>query len=151
MPPLEVRRNLEEKIYRANRIIDYVGDYFNVNVRNKSRKREYTMPKQIAIYLIDRYILISLSEIGKLFPTARGYMDHSNVHFCKYKIIDIMPFDKEIKNHVNNLKEDAKELARLDNNEFLIYKEKQNILNLLEGLDIEEIIKIRKKIAKLVQ
>ena len=61
-----------------------------------------------------------------------------------------MPFDKEIKNHVNNLKEDAKELARLDNNEFLIYKEKQNILNLLEGLDIEEIIKIRKKIAKLV-
>ena len=62
-----------------------------------------------------------------------------------------MPFDKEIKNHVNNLKEDAKELSRLDNNEFLIYKEKQNILNLLEGLDIEEIIKIRKKIAKLAQ
>ena len=62
-----------------------------------------------------------------------------------------MPFDKEIKNHLNNLKEDAKELARLDNNEFLIYKEKQNILNLLEGKDIEEIIKIRKKIAKLAQ
>lgn len=72
--------------YNANKasgIIDIICSYFGVEekvIRSKTRLREVVSKRQIAMFMIQHYTKLSLSEIGRMF----GGKDHATViHSCK--------------------------------------------------------------------
>ena len=81
-----------------------------------SRRRTVVEPRQLAIYLIRKYTLLSLEEIGMLFKTSRiGYpvkygKDHSTIIHSIKSAENLLDYDKRyaskfnnIQNHLNNL------------------------------------------------
>ena len=60
------------------RIMEIVSDYYNVTVDDlirQSRKREYVVPRQVAMYIIRKELETSLPMIGEIF----GGRDHTTV------------------------------------------------------------------------
>lgn len=83
-------------------------DYFGVSIHeilSKSRKKEISYARQIAMYLSRELTKISLPKIGEAF----GNRDHSTVmHACE-KIKTAIEYDSETKNIVNILLSNIKE------------------------------------------
>ena len=64
----------------ASMICDLVSSQFNVSVKDlqsKSRKRNITVPRQIAMYLARKHTEDSLAEIGKAFNRDHSTVLHS--------------------------------------------------------------------------
>jgi chromosomal replication initiator protein len=62
----------------AKRIIEVVADFYNVSPEDllkQSRKKEYVVPRQIAMFIIRRELETSLPSIGEFF----GGRDHTTV------------------------------------------------------------------------
>jgi chromosomal replication initiator protein len=67
------------------KIMEVVADFYNVSVEDlirKSRKKEYVVPRQIAMYIIRKELETSLPMIGDLF----GGRDHTTVIHAVDKI-----------------------------------------------------------------
>lgn len=83
-------------------IQNMVADYFNFAVEqleSSSRKREIVQARQIAMYLIKKYMDLPLKTIGASF----GNRDHSTViHACQ-AIADLSQTDENFRRHLNNL------------------------------------------------
>ena len=73
---------VEEKDLTLNDIVQTVCDFYHVTtdaVNGKCRKRELVVPRQVAMYMVQKYIRMPASRIGKLV----GGRDHSTVlHSC---------------------------------------------------------------------
>lgn len=145
----KIRLNIDQKIHKSNKIIQLVNDYFGVNSTLGNRKSEIVLPRQIAIYLIRQNIVISYNEIGRLFFNKKGgNLNHSTMIFANNKIQSLLDFDKEIQRYVNDLKEDAKNIANLTDLEFIKLTIKDDILDILKDADVEFLDKIKKNILK---
>ncbi|MBW1919087.1 MAG: chromosomal replication initiator protein DnaA [Deltaproteobacteria bacterium] len=78
-----------------------IATYFDVPIRNltsTNRKRVYTYPRQIGIYISRKYTSLSLKQIGRAF----GYKDHSTAHYALKKIETLRK--KGQKEVINDLK-----------------------------------------------
>jgi chromosomal replication initiator protein len=86
----------------ADYIIREVEKYFNLKgdeIKSSRRDKEYTYPRQIAMYICRELTQLSLPEIGKEF----GGRDHSTVMHSVRKIKKQMQKDLDTMNTINNL------------------------------------------------
>ncbi|MDD5568979.1 MAG: helix-turn-helix domain-containing protein, partial [Candidatus Pacebacteria bacterium] len=71
------------KITTPKRIIEAITDFYDTpsgNMFYSSRKKEFSKPRQIAMYLFKKELKLSYSEIGRKF----GGKDHTTViHACQ--------------------------------------------------------------------
>ena len=102
-------QRIQKKI-TAELIMQTVCDYFNVTMNElvgPTRKREITIPRQIAIYLTREMTGMSLPQIGSVF----GGRDHTTVmHSCKIVEAGIKQNSntKELVDHVKRMIRNAK-------------------------------------------
>lgn len=86
----------------ADFIIKEVESYFNLKsdeIKSSRRDKEYTYPRQIAMYICRELTQLSLPDIGKEF----GGRDHSTVMHSIRKIKSEMQKDLSTMNTINNL------------------------------------------------
>lgn len=84
-----------------------ISNYYNISIKNlnsDNKKRIYSYPRQIAMYLTRKYLNLSFNKIGFLF----GNKDHSTVVYAIQKI-------EKIKNDNKKIREDLKKLTSLIN------------------------------------
>ncbi|MBR3429952.1 MAG: chromosomal replication initiator protein DnaA [Clostridia bacterium] len=79
----EIFDQRQNKIVTAELIMETVSDYYGVSISEligPTRKREITVPRQVAIYLTREMTGMSLPQIGEQF----GGRDHTTImHSCK--------------------------------------------------------------------
>jgi chromosomal replication initiator protein len=94
-------------IFTPRLIIEAVASYYNLHpdtLTGKSRDRKTTQARQIAMYLIQKQVGCSLSEIGKLF----GGRDHSTVLYSCEKISSETNVNQQINSALNDICRDLK-------------------------------------------
>lgn len=109
----------------ARKIIDISSNYYKIDLKDpeilKSRKRIYAVPRQVAMYLVDKFTKLGLAKNAALFNK-----DHATVIHAKKTIKDLMPFDKDLK----------KEVLKLE----MIVKSQVNFKESLKDLLIHDIV-----------
>jgi len=96
-----------EKTVSVESIQQLVADHFGVQVsdlKDKSRKKEVVMPRQIAMYLTKEHTNLALKSIGYHF----GGRDHSTVIHSIQTINDVLGTDKKIKEAIHELQKNLK-------------------------------------------
>lgn len=92
------------KAVTAQSIMDAVSQRYNVTVadlQSKKRSKEYTLPRQIAMYLIREMTGLSTTAIGR----ELGDRDHTTVmHGCE-KVSDMLAQDPTFKRNIEEMKE----------------------------------------------
>jgi chromosomal replication initiator protein len=103
----EIFDQRRHKQVTAELIMQTVGDYYNVSIGDligPTRKREVTVPRQIAMYLTREMTGMSLPQIGVVF----GGRDHTTVlHSCK-----IMEANVAEKGDLCGVVEDVKQILK---------------------------------------
>ena len=143
----------EPQLNVAKDIIDLVNYYFNEEILTKCRKQTYTLPRQIAQYLI-KYYCDKLSEIDIAILT--GLKSHATVRNSIKKIEWFLDFDKEIKADVGFLMEQINEKVDLSStNKSIAYKRnvmmdnvRSNMVILSDGKFFDLIDVINKQLNK---
>lgn len=94
--------NLEKKELTPDDILSAVCQHYGVKQKDlvsKSRKQQFALPRQLAMYLVQKYTDTSASQIGRLI----GKRDHSTVlHACN-KISGLIAADKTFRREVEEL------------------------------------------------
>lgn len=92
----------QERLNSINNIQKVVAEYYKIRIadlHSKSRSRQVTRPRQVAMALSKELTSHSLPEIGDAF----GGRDHTTVlHACR-KITELTHHDPQIKEDYNNL------------------------------------------------
>ena len=76
--------------------------YFNISMADllsNKKKRLYSYPRQLAMFLCRKHLDISFKEIGRLF----GNRDHSTILYAIKKIEKLRKLDKKIREDLNNI------------------------------------------------
>lgn len=101
----EVMKNIIKEI-QSDVSVDFiqktVADFFKVeldNIKGKIKKREFVIPRQVAMYFCKRYTQLTLSLIGENF----GGRDHSTVIHALESVEDMMKADPNFKLSVEEL------------------------------------------------
>ena len=93
----------QNKIITAELIMDTVCDYYGVSLSEligPTRKREITIPRQVAIYLTRELTGMSLPQIGEQF----GGRDHTTIlHSCRVMENSVRQ-NSGMKDHVDHIK-----------------------------------------------
>ena len=99
----EIFDQKQPKKVTAEMIMQTVSDYYSVTLSElvgPTRKREVTVPRQVAIYLTREMTGMSLPQIGEVF----GGRDHTTImHSCKV-MENAINKDSSMKNLVNTVK-----------------------------------------------
>ena len=99
----EIFDQKQPKKVTAEMIMQAVSEYYNVTLSEligPTRKREITVPRQVAIYLTREMTGMSLPQIGEVF----GGRDHTTImHSCKV-MENAINRDSSMKNLVNTIK-----------------------------------------------
>jgi len=106
----EVMKNIVKEI-QADVSVDFiqktVADFFKVELeqmKGKIKKREFVIPRQVAMYFCKRYTQLTLALIGENF----GGRDHSTVIHALESVEDLMKTDSNFKNSVDELNKKLK-------------------------------------------
>ena len=86
----------------AEEILRIVSEYFKVRIsdlKSSSRAKPIVVPRQIAMYLIKKFLDKSLVEIGKSF----GGRDHTTVISSLDKVENLQLKDAQFKNDIDEL------------------------------------------------
>jgi chromosomal replication initiator protein len=86
----------------------FVADHFDIELeelKDKSRKKEVVIPRQIAMYFAKEFTNFSLKAIGYHF----GGRDHSTVIHAIQSVSDMMDTNAEMKNTIQNMQRNLKE------------------------------------------
>lgn len=142
------RLTKKEKLEKAKLIIDLVNEYFITDCATIGRKSYRTLPRQMAMYYIRKYLNLPFAEIGKLFPSNFGkkkYKDHATViHACK-TIKDLIEFDFEIKEYNKDLDSECNAISTLNEKDL----QKRFVINKLLSkfeemslIELDEVVKL---------
>ncbi|MCB0403212.1 MAG: chromosomal replication initiator protein DnaA [Bdellovibrionales bacterium] len=83
-------------------ILKLVSIHFNVkttDLKSDKRVRKLTFPRQICMYLLRKYLLMSFPEIGRFM----GGKDHTTILHGVSKISDLARSDAETLNHITEI------------------------------------------------
>lgn len=101
----EVMKNIIKEI-QSDVSVDFiqktVAEYFKVDpdvLKGKVKKREFVIPRQVAMYFCKRYTQLTLALIGENF----GGRDHSTVIHALESVEDMMKTDANFKSTVEEL------------------------------------------------
>lgn len=101
----EVLKNIIKEI-QSDVSVDFiqktVAEYFKVeldSIKGKIKKREFVIPRQVAMYFCKRYTQLTLALIGENF----GGRDHSTVIHALESVEDMMKTDVNFKASVDEL------------------------------------------------
>lgn len=101
----EVLKNIIKEI-QSDVSVDFiqktVAEYFKVDlesIKGKVKKREFVIPRQVAMYFCKRYTQLTLALIGENF----GGRDHSTVIHALESVEDMMKTDVNFKSSVDEL------------------------------------------------
>lgn len=101
----EVMKNIIKEI-QSDVSVDFiqktVSEYFKVELdalKGKAKKREFVIPRQVAMYFCKRYTQLTLALIGENF----GGRDHSTVIHALESVEDMMKTDVNFKSSVDEL------------------------------------------------
>lgn len=101
----EVMKNIIKEI-QSDVSVDFiqktVSEYFKVDLdalKGKIKKREFVIPRQVAMYFCKRYTQLTLALIGENF----GGRDHSTVIHALESVEDMMKTDANFKSSVEEL------------------------------------------------
>ena len=101
----EVMKNIIKEI-QSDVSVDFiqktVSEYFKVDldaIKGKVKKREFVIPRQVAMYFCKRYTQLTLALIGENF----GGRDHSTVIHALESVEDMMKTDANFKSSVEEL------------------------------------------------
>lgn len=94
----------QKKIITPDLVIETVVDHFNYkitagDIKGKNRSRDIAYPRQICMYLCEKYTGLSLAAIGK----ALGGKDHTTVLHGAKKIKEDMENDENLRNTIEIL------------------------------------------------
>ncbi len=92
----------QEKVITMDTIFELVKNQFKVNIedlKSKSRKKEFILPRQFAMYMAKDILNIPLSNIGYYFDR-----DHSTVIYSINSINELLKSDKIAQAHLQNLR-----------------------------------------------
>lgn len=92
------------------RIISVVASYYKINkkdITGKSRKKEYVVPRHIAIYLVREITGLGFVDIGKQF----GGRDHSTIISAVNSIDRNLKMDKAVKMAVSSIEQKIKTMT----------------------------------------
>ena len=93
-----------------SRIINVVANYYKINKKDiigKSRKKEFVVPRHIAIFLVRGITNLSYIEIGKVF----GGRDHSTIISAVKSIDQNMKLDKSVKLAISTIEQKVKTIT----------------------------------------
>lgn len=93
-----------------SRIIGVVANYYKINKKDligKSRKKEFVVPRHIAIYLVREITKLGYIEIGKAF----GGRDHSTIISAVKSVDQNMKMDKAVKLAVSSIEQKVKTIT----------------------------------------
>ncbi len=88
---------------KADDIISCVCNFYKINksdMLGKKKNKEFVIPRQVCIYLINEMMTLPLVTIGKLM----GNRDHATVIYARDKIGDLMKTDSKLHTEVGDLK-----------------------------------------------
>jgi chromosomal replication initiator protein len=101
----EVMKNIIKEI-QSDVSVDFiqktVSEYFKIDLdalKGKIKKREFVIPRQVAMYFCKRYTQLTLALIGENF----GGRDHSTVIHALESVEDMMKTDLNFKSSVDEL------------------------------------------------
>lgn len=81
---------------KADRILKFVCAHFNLSkekICSKTRRREISYPRQIAMHLMTKTTSLPLMDIGNYF----GGKDHTTVIYARDHIQDLQKVDHDVK------------------------------------------------------
>lgn len=134
---------MEENIHiiQAKKIIQIIEDYYKINIRENSRKREFVLPRQIAMYFIDIYVKVSMQKNASLFN-----MNHATVVHSKKVVQRIikskLKYDIEAKNDIETLRPKilkTYEIVSKDHKKYLLKSEITDLVYNMNEEDLEEL------------
>ncbi len=108
------KKTIQDIIHPSNKeiTIDYiqkhVSDHFKINIdelKDKTRKKEIVVPRQIAMYFAKEFTAFSLKAIGYHF----GGRDHSTVIHAIQSVCDMMENNADMRNTVLSLQRSLKD------------------------------------------
>lgn len=79
-----------------------VCNYYNIDLQKlhaNTRKREYVLPRQIAMYFCKKLTKLSFREIGENI----GNKDHATVIFAIKTIKNLIETNRQFRNQINEL------------------------------------------------
>ena len=121
-----------------SKIVKTVNTMYGLDCTINSRKRNIVIPRQIAMYFIEKYLNVSLSVNGKYFNRDHATVIHAlkcvnNIIDSKSKYddafkLDIKELDYDLRRHLSLSDEEIKKLDIRD--EIMLIIEKYNLLGL---------------------
>lgn len=123
-------------------IINIVSKYYNRNILDNktltNRKRENVMPRQISMYLIDKYVKTDLQYNGDFFKK-----DHATVIHAKKTINNLLEYNRDVVNQIREIEDIITltiDFGKLEQKEQLIFR----IAEKLRRKSIERVYNINK-------
>jgi len=108
------KKTIQDIIHPSNKeiTIDYIqkhiSDHFNINIeelKDKTRKKDIVVPRQIAMYFAKEFTAFSLKAIGYHF----GGRDHSTVIHAIQSVCDMMENNADMRNTILGLQRSLKD------------------------------------------
>tara|TARA_R110000823_G_scaffold71663_1_gene165118 strand:- start:28 stop:507 length:480 start_codon:yes stop_codon:yes gene_type:complete len=118
---------------KCRKIISIVNDFYEVNCLEFSRKRGIVAPRQVAMYYTHKLTNLTFSSIGIMFNK-----DHATVMHSINVVEGRMDFDREFKDQRPKLEELIFGVNFKTTDEFLLFKAKESINELVSKMSLEQ-------------
>jgi hypothetical protein len=118
---------------KCRKIISIVNEFYQVNCLELTRKREIVEPRQIAMYYTHKLTNLTLGSIGFMFNK-----DHATILHAIKVVKALMEFDREFKEQRPRLEELIFGVNFETTDEFLLFKAKENITELLSNMNLDQ-------------
>ncbi len=91
----------------ARKLVELVGDIFDLDILEKNRSKKHTIARKIAAYILKKYTRLSLQEIAPLI----GVVDHTTVIYNVKTACDYIETDDWFKNKVEEVEKEIENFS----------------------------------------
>lgn len=91
----------------ARKLVELVGDIFDLDILEKNRSKKHTIARKIAAYILKKYTRLSLQEIAPLI----GVVDHTTVIYNVKTACDNIETDDWFKNKVEEVEKEIENFS----------------------------------------
>ena len=117
---------IEKDTINANKIIEIVSDYFDVDAKSTSRKLKFILPRQISQYFIRRKLELSYQLIAYIFKVRQ----HGTISNNVTKVENFSFTDPEVSFYVKEL-----ELILREDVEIMLYQRTLDNVEVLTSIN----------------
>ena len=133
---------------QALEIIKIVNNYFKVETRLNTRKRNIVYPRQIAMYFIDHHV----KEVTQATNASFFWKAHCSVFHSKKEITSILEsklaYNLSKKDEIEKLRVEVLKTNSLVSENYKLFALKSELSSIIYKMDLEELEEIKKNIIK---